>query len=222
MSEAHAADLVEYYSQRAAEYDKVYAKPERQEDLAELHLLLRRLMAGHDVLEIACGTGYWTASIAQVARTILATDASADVLARARARAYPADRVRFRLAQADALDNVPGNFTAGFAGFWWSHVARQELRGFISSFHRRLGADACVVFIDNRYVEGSSTPIAHWDEAGNSYQDRTLDDGRRYRILKNFPSPDELQSTLRGVSDGLEVRLLDYCWCASYKVPSSR
>ena len=46
----------EYYQQRAPEYDEVYAKPERQADLAELRRLLPPLVAGRRVLEIAAGT----------------------------------------------------------------------------------------------------------------------------------------------------------------------
>ena len=38
-----------------------------------------------------------------------------------------------------------------------------------------------MVFIDNRYVEGSSTPISARDDEGDTYQDRTLEDGARFR-----------------------------------------
>jgi demethylmenaquinone methyltransferase/2-methoxy-6-polyprenyl-1,4-benzoquinol methylase len=210
--------LIDYYGQRAAEYDRVYAKPERQADLARLHLLLGELLAGHDVLEVACGTGYWTASIAPVVRSVLATDASAEVLAYARARCYPEGKVRFEQVRVEEVDILEGPFTAGFAGFWWSHVSKQELPAFLSTFHRRLGPGARVVFIDNRYVEGSSTPIAWWDEAGNSYQDRALEDGREYRVLKNFPGEQELRSTIATVGADLHIALLDYYWCLTYRV----
>ena len=33
------------------------------------------------------------------------------------------------------------------------------------------------VFVDNRYVPGSSTPISREDGQGNEYQERTLRDG---------------------------------------------
>ena len=42
----------EYYQRRAPEYDEVYAKPERQADLAELKRLIPPLVAGRRVLEI--------------------------------------------------------------------------------------------------------------------------------------------------------------------------
>src|SRR6202043_371464 len=75
MTTARAAgQLAEYYQQRAAEYDAVYAKPERQQDLAQLKELLPPLVAGRHVLEIAAGTGYWTQVIAPAAASITATD----------------------------------------------------------------------------------------------------------------------------------------------------
>jgi demethylmenaquinone methyltransferase/2-methoxy-6-polyprenyl-1,4-benzoquinol methylase len=211
------SDLVEYYSLRAAEYDGVYRKPERQENLAELHALLRRALAAHDVLEIACGTGYWTLSIAPAVRSVLATDASPEMLKFARSRSYPPGRVRFALADAQALVDLGATFTAGFAGFWWSHVPRKDLAGFLSSFHRCLGPAAKVVFIDNRYVKGSSTPISFIDGEGNTYQDRTLEDERRFRILNDFPSEEDLRTALVGKADDLEIALLKYYWCASYR-----
>ena len=68
-SQAMSSDacyLGEYYRQRAAEYDEVYRKPERQADLARLRQLLPPLVAGKRVLEIAAGTGYWTEVLARL------------------------------------------------------------------------------------------------------------------------------------------------------------
>ena len=53
-------DLVAYYRLRAAEYDNVYAKPERQDDIAALGERLSELLAGCRILELAAGTGFWT------------------------------------------------------------------------------------------------------------------------------------------------------------------
>jgi hypothetical protein len=54
---------------------------------------------------------------------------------------------------------------------------------------RRLEPGARVVVLDNSFVQTSST--AHFAAAmneGNSYQDRTLDDGSVHEVLKNFPT----------------------------------
>ena len=68
--------MVEYYARRAAEYEDVYRKPERQSDLVRLTERLAAAFPGMDVLEVACGTGYWTRRLAKSARRIVASDVS--------------------------------------------------------------------------------------------------------------------------------------------------
>ena len=51
-------DLAAYYAARAAEYERVYAKPERQTDLSRLRAAVAEFARGRRVLEVACGTGY--------------------------------------------------------------------------------------------------------------------------------------------------------------------
>jgi hypothetical protein len=48
--------------------------------------------------------------------------------------------------------------------------------------------------LDNRYVEGSSTPVTERDAEGNGYQSRKLADGSTHLVLKNFPTEAELRS----------------------------
>src|SRR5213593_4326772 len=110
-----AGNLPDYYARRAGEYEKIFAKPERQADLAGLRKLLPGLFADRDVLEIACGTGYWTPLISGSARTILATDINEEVLEIARHKTYPNHNVEFRIADAYALANVTGRCAAGSA-----------------------------------------------------------------------------------------------------------
>jgi len=73
-------DLVEYYAERAKEYEKIYDKPERQGDLKALSNLVQTIFAAKDVFEIACGTGYWTQHIAKTADSVLATDINQAVI----------------------------------------------------------------------------------------------------------------------------------------------
>ena len=205
-------ELLEYYRRRAGEYEAIYAKPERQADLAWLRGHIPQRLAGRRVLEIACGTGYWTTLIARSAASVVATDAAEEPMALARAKSYPPDRVRFALADAFHLDAQLGRFDAALAVFWWSHVPLSRIDEFLASLHRRLETGARVVLMDNLYVSASSTPIADRDAEGNSYQLRRLADGSETRVLKNFPTEMELRSHLPLQS----YRALEYYWIAEY------
>ena len=210
------SNLPDYYARRAGEYEKIFAKPERQADLAYLRTLLAGLFAGREVLEVACGTGYWTPFISGSARAILATDINEEVLEIARHKTYPNHNVAFQIADAYTLANVPGRFSAGFAGFWWSHIPKQRLAHFLDCFHSKLCPGALAVFLDNNYVEGGSTPIAGRDTDGNTFQNRKLEDGAEFEVLKNFPTGTELRASVNGPADEVEVTQFKYYWCLRY------
>jgi SAM-dependent methyltransferase len=207
-----SADLVEYYQRRAPEYDAVYELPERQADLGRLRDLVPALLAGRDVLEVAAGTGYWTRFAAQSARSVCATDVNPGPLAIAAARHYPRGNVRFEPADAFGLDRLPGVFTAALVGFWWSHLRQSQTGAFLGGLVQRLEPGSVVVMMDNRYVEGSSTPIVDTDPEGNTVQRRRLSDGRTYTVIKNFPTVDDLLAAARPHARRAEVRELEYFW----------
>jgi demethylmenaquinone methyltransferase/2-methoxy-6-polyprenyl-1,4-benzoquinol methylase len=211
-----STDLIDYYSRRADEYEKIYAKPERQDDLAALRSLARGMFAGHDVLEVACGPGYWTQVISESAKSILATDTNQEVLEIARQKKYPGANVVFQQADAFTLDGVTGHFTAGFAGFWWSHISKTRIRPFLERFHQKLCRGALVVFMDNNYVEGSSTPVTRRDSDGNTYQKRKLENGVGFDVLKNFPTEAALREAVSSHTGNAVVTQFTYYWCLRY------
>src|SRR3990170_636618 len=127
-----------YYAQRAREYERVYDKPERQADLARLRVDVPALFTGTRVLEIACGTGYWTPLIAAQAAAVLALDNAEETLAIARRKRYPKANVRFEQGDAYRMPEWPEPFSACFAGFWWSHVPLGRLDGFLAGLGERL------------------------------------------------------------------------------------
>jgi SAM-dependent methyltransferase len=210
--------LAAYYAARATEYERIYDKPERQADLAELRRRIPQYFAGRNVLEVACGTGYWTREIAAAARSVTATDVNKEVLAIARSKGLPPERVRFESADVYHLPERYVGFNAAFAGFWWSHVPRRGVRAFLESLHSALARGAVVVALDNRYVEGSSTPIAHIGADGNSFQRRRLADGSEHLVLKNFPGEEDLRSEIEGLAGGIEYIELEYYWLLKYEV----
>lgn len=210
--------MIDYYAKRAQEYERIYDKPERQKDLLLLKQLCTKTFAGHDVLEIACGTGYWTQPVSQTARSIVATDINEETLQVARAKNYGC-KVHFQRTDAFNLGSLAGNrFTAGLAMHWWSHLLRSDIKAFLENYHRAFQSGALLAFIDNRFVPGSSTPISRTDNDGNTYQMRRLSDGSSHEVLKNFPAEGEVRSLLTGSVTDLEWRQFDYYWLLTYRL----
>ena len=218
MSRTRHSDLAGYYGVRGAEHDRIYDRPDRQQDLLRLREILSTLLAGRHVLELACGTGYWTQYVAQVARSILGLDVHQHLLDIAASRLRSFSNCAFLVDDALTLTNVaaPSPFDASLAAFWWSHVPRESLAGFLKSLHDKLRPGALVVFADNRNADGH--PFARTDEQGNTYEHHILSDGSEHEILTNFPTAAELREILEPQSRHLMIHELQHYWCASYQI----
>lgn len=208
------SSMSDYYQARAREYERVYGKPERQEDLGRLKAWLAEEARGRMVLEVACGTGYWTAVAAGTARAVLATDLNPGPLEIARAKGLGA-HVGFEAADAFALPDYGIGFDAGMALFWWSHVSVADQGRFLEHFASRLLPGAKLLMMDNNYVARSMTPISRHDALGNTYQVRRLESGAEYEIVKNFPSTEDLQRALAPVCARVDVLQLPHYWAVS-------
>lgn len=212
-----AESLALYYARRATEYEQVYDKPERQEELHKLRMLASTAFAGLDVLELACGTGYWTQFIAQSAHSIVATDINSEVLNIAQSKARGPCPVQFKQENAFHLQRGPEPYSAVFAGFWWSHIPRKQVRPFLHRLNAVASEGAPVVLIDNRFVAGSSTPLSRTNHEGDTYQVRRLSDGTEYEVLKNFPTESELRESVANIGEDVQIALWRYYWILQYK-----
>jgi SAM-dependent methyltransferase len=206
--------LRRYYDQRAPDYERIYRPRDdaHGRELGELGRELREALRDRSVLEVACGTGFWTAAAATVAREVTATDASLAMLAEARGKVTAAN-VRFVEADAYALDSAGGQYEAAFAMFWLSHVPRARLRPFLRGLQRRLARGAVVFFADNVFVPGLGGELTAPDEAGDTFKLRMLADGSRHRVLKNYFRPGELVDLLGPTA---HVRFGNLFWSARY------
>jgi SAM-dependent methyltransferase len=214
---AAASDMVDYYKRRAATYERVYHKPERQTDLREMEAWLAGVFSGRRVLELACGTGWWTPHGARHAAHWLATDLNPETMDLARHKALPA-RVGFATVDAYTLQGLDpaARFDAAFAGCWWSHVPLARLQPWLALLHARLEPGARVVFLDNSHVQTSNLPITHGDAEGNTYQTRTLDDGSVHEVLKNFPTPAQVQAAAGPRAQGFTWTAWTHYWAAEW------
>ena len=216
---ATAQSMATYYAKRAATYERVYLKPERQSDLRAMAAWLARQFIGRRVLELACGTGWWTPHGAALAQHWRATDLNPETLAVAQAKTMPAGKVRFQTVDAFTLNELGDEtFDAAFAGFWWSHVPLAKLPAWLDTLHARLSPGATVVMLDNRFVPGSSTPISRHDDAGNTYQQRPLDDGSSQEVLKNFPTAKQAFATLGPRASHPQWICYEHYWVLQYQL----
>jgi SAM-dependent methyltransferase len=210
----------EYYSRRAREYERVYHRDDsaRQREQVELADALKEALQNRCVLEITCGTGYWTEAAAQVARYIVATDASPEMLAVAAEKGLPAGRVEFRLADAYDLAAVSGSFDAGLAGFWLSHVPKGRMDAFLDGLHARLSPGSVVFMADNVYVPGVGGELLRKPDREDTFKLRTLSDGTEYEVLKNYYSADQLRRIFAQRAINLEAHIGKCFWWITYEI----
>ena len=208
-----------YYVQRASYYERVYHKPERQRDLRAMETWLAEPFAGRRVLEVACGTGWWTPHGARDCASWLATDINPETMAIAQAKPLPAGKVSFATVDAYSLAELQGRtFNAAFTGCWWSHVPLARLPTWLALLHQHLESGARVVMLDNSFVQTSSTPLTRTDAEGNTYQNRTLDDGSVHEVLKNFPTREQAFGLLGPRAQDPEWIEFDHYWALSYRL----
>jgi ubiquinone/menaquinone biosynthesis C-methylase UbiE len=211
--------MQDYYNRRAGEYEAIYHRddPARQLELGAITTAMRAALAGHDVLEIACGTGYWTERLAPFAQSVLATDASQEMLDVARSKQLPAT-ARFTHADAYDLSAVQGDFDGGLANFWFSHVPHNRVTDFLNGLHRRLGSGASVFMADNCFQEGVGGELVQMPGGTDTFKRRYLSDGSEHLILKNYYTHEQLSSLFESYTRNLKVHVGHYYWWLSYDV----
>jgi SAM-dependent methyltransferase len=204
--------VARYYASSTQAADAALSRAERANDLARVRERLAQLVRGQTVLELACGTGYWTEVIAANADKVLATDVLDEMLERARTRRYPEGRVAFRRVDGLDLPDDLGAFSCVFIGFWWSHLKRDEQDALLAQLRARLGHDVTLILLDDAYVEGSSTTIARTDAQGNTYEIVATPDGERFELPKNYPADSALRKRLGGDVREIRIERLTYYW----------
>ena len=142
--DALVADQIAYYRARAGEYDQsmrelgrylsmggsVAGHPgkEDEQEIATLLGALEGIRPFNTVLELACGTGWWTQWLAQHARHVTAVDAAEEMLALNRERVNAAN---VHHVLADVFSWKPDRrYDLVFFAFWLSHVPQERFAAF--------------------------------------------------------------------------------------------
>jgi len=195
-----------YYRERAGEYDEWWLRAGRyalpagelrnwHADVAETEAALTAFAPRGDVLELACGTGLWTRHLVRHATRVTAVDAAPEMLARNR------ERVRGAVGYvvADLFEWTPpaAAFDVCFFGYWLSHVPADRFAAFWSSVAAALRPGGRVFLVDSYDPE----------RLPGDTQERELNDGRRFRVVKRFWQPAELAAATADLGWTLDVRV---------------
>lgn len=184
----------EYYRQRAPEYEQIYYRdnPPRRKEIDDEAAFLRAFAGDQEVIELACGTGYWTKVVAQTARSVVATDLSPEMIAQAQLKEYDKEPL-FVVGNLEHPPVPAGSFDLLVLGFWLSHQPKETYPLFFDTISQPLRPGGAIWMIDNNPpAEGSTVDSVRVDEHGNNYKQRRLNNGESYIILKNYFERGEL------------------------------
>ena len=213
-TETRLQEQILYYQARASEYDEWFMRLGRYDygpelnaqwfaeiDLVRQHLAL--FNPERHVLELACGTGFWTEALVLHAHAITAVDASAEVIAlnQQKLQNNKVTYVQQDLFtwQADQLYDVV------FFSFWLSHVPPEKFGPFWEQVRLCLKPGGRVYFVDSFY---SPTGTAQDQELNEQaiIQKRRLNDGSEFNIFKVYYQPQKLMADLAGLGWDIEVK----------------
>jgi demethylmenaquinone methyltransferase/2-methoxy-6-polyprenyl-1,4-benzoquinol methylase len=213
-------ETIEYYQKRAGEYDQIYLRdnPVRQAELAAMYTLSQQALAGRQVLDLACGTGFWTRIVSATAASIVGIDINPATLAEAERKIYGCP-VRFILADMFHLPFDRRRYDGLLATFILSHVRRQDVPSLAETVFRAVAPGSPVFLCDNNPITEATREIFWDDQHVNTYKKRRLEDGEEFTILKNYFERDELETVLAPWGRIEAVIYRDYYWAAVVTSP---
>jgi len=193
-----------YYAARAGEYDDWYLRRGRYShgpihdaawnaELDTAGRWLDELPLRGNLVELAAGTGWWSPLLAGKGELSL-YDAAETTLDRARERLV-AHRLRAHIHVRDAWAEPDRQVDGLFAGFWLSHVPRPRVDEFLALARRWLLPGGTLGFIDS--LPDPQSGAADNPPPTGDIAVRKLADGREFRVVKAFHTPDELRAALR-------------------------
>ncbi|MFB7178771.1 class I SAM-dependent methyltransferase [Streptomyces sp. NPDC056257] len=188
-----------YYRARASEYDATFV-PYMDPGLPSA---LARLRSGNirgEVLELACGTGYWTPYLAEAGTSVTCLDGSPEMIAEASRHGLA--NVSFR--QQDLFDWDPEQeFDSVFFAHWLAHVPDEKFDAFWASVRKAVRPGGVVEFVD---VTARHRELEQQDDSEPEVAvRRSLADGRTFRIVKVFRDPAELTRRLTALGWSCEI-----------------
>jgi ubiquinone/menaquinone biosynthesis C-methylase UbiE len=193
---APVADIMMSYSSNA----------EHERRLQPIVDLLTPLATDQEVLEIACGTGNWTQVLAKRASSVVAIDQSPTALAIAKRKLTNFKNTTLKLGDVYNLEGIDEKFSVVFASDFWSHIPNGVIPFFLETVRKNLVRGARLVLMDMQMNDYFEQEPCCYDSDNNRIGFRKAEDGVTYRVVKNFPSEDDLRRVLSPVAETVEYK----------------
>jgi demethylmenaquinone methyltransferase/2-methoxy-6-polyprenyl-1,4-benzoquinol methylase len=199
-----------YYATRAPEYDDWWFRRGRyalepdaealwREDIEEVEAALEAFQSEGRIVELAAGTGLWTRHLARLSDSVLAVDASVEMIELNRARVDGS--VEYQVA--DVFEWRPGTtFDLCFFSFWLSHVPEQRFDEFWRLVRSSLEPAGRVFLVDSGAGDAAHTLRADDGEC----EVRRVSDGREFEIVKRYWTPETLAKRVAPLGFRLDLR----------------
>lgn len=175
-----------------------------QSDVSDLQLVVGGAEPKGEILELACGTGFWTRQLSQYARRLTAVDGAQEMLTIAKART---ERDDVEWIHANLFDWKPHKqFDLVFFGFWLSHVPPEKFDAFWKMVKAATKPDGRVLFVDSLFQPTSTAKDHDLKDPAATLTTRKLNDGRTFEIVKVFHKPEELAARLKTLGWQVEIQ----------------
>ena len=202
----------EYYRQRASQFADWHRHTGPYEGgpaldqsyFQEAKILFDALQAENlrgNVLEIASGTGIWTEAVVRTASTLTALDSSKEMLEKCKTRLGTNPKLRYIIA--DFFEWPPDQeYDAVTFSFLISHVPASKLDEFVMKLSRCLKQGGRIFFVDQQTQAIKNETL---EKPGGEIAWRTLENGRRFKVIKHFYSPEELEESF--LAHGFDIEI---------------
>ncbi len=169
------------------------------------YVFARQLAKGKRVLDAACGEGYGSALLADVAANVLGADISDETIAHARDRYGTVSNLRFERADATQLDIAADSFDLIVSFETLEHIAAQE--SLVAGFARALSDDGVLVISSpDKKTYSDDRGFANEFHVRELYRDELLDLLRpHFPVVRLFGQKLLFQSAIWNL-DGTPVR----------------
>lgn len=188
------ADQQDYYRGRAADWGQWIAHYMGPVE-SEFDRLLSEGPLHGDVLDMACGTGYWTERLCRMAHSVTALDGSREMLDRIGERGLG----NVDTIQADLFRwNPPTQWDGAFMAHWLAHVPEERLAAFWGVVDAAVLPGGHVVVVDVTEAEKRIEEDVR-DDNGVPLTRRRLKDGRKFDVVKKYWEPEQLLAQLQNM-----------------------